>query len=96
MENKKIVYMPIKRDGDRLVLYGAGKFKEASLSLDKKQASLLFAELWSFLDMPDPTKKLTDALQTALRSMSSYDNLNKTDNFSNSIRIAKEALKETK
>ena len=49
-DNKELVYFPIKVEKDFITLYGAGKFQEEKLVLDKTKASLLFIELWKFLE----------------------------------------------
>ena len=45
------VYFNCKVDEESITLYGAGKFGEEKLVLDKTQCSLLFIELWKFLKM---------------------------------------------
>ena len=48
---KKQIYFPIKVTKDTITLYGAGKFQEEKLILDKAKAFLLFIELWKFLEI---------------------------------------------
>lgn len=46
---KDLVYFSCKIDKDTLTLYGAGKFAEEKLILNRDQCRLLFIELWKFL-----------------------------------------------
>jgi hypothetical protein len=56
-ENKKeLVYFSCKTNKDSITLYGAGKFAEEKITLNKTQCSLLFIELWKFLEMGQPNK----------------------------------------
>lgn len=48
-KDSELVYFPFKVDKESITLFGAGKFKEEKLVLDKTKASLLFIELWKFL-----------------------------------------------
>lgn len=50
-EQIKLVYVPeSKITKDSITIYGAGKFGEESLILDKIKASFLITELWRFLN----------------------------------------------
>lgn len=50
-EQIKLVYVPeSKITKDSITIYGAGKFQEESLILDKVRASFLAIELWKFLN----------------------------------------------
>ena len=47
----ELVYVPeSKITKDSIVIYGAGKFYEESLILNKVRASFLMIELWKFLN----------------------------------------------
>ena len=51
MEEDNLVYAPeSKITKDSITIYGAGKFQEESLILDKVRASFLMMELWKFLN----------------------------------------------
>ena len=56
-DKKEIIDFSYKIDSDSITLYGAGKFHEEKLVLDKIKASLLFIELWKFLDFDKEDKK---------------------------------------
>ena len=50
-EQTKLVYVPeSKITEDSITIYGAGKFQEESLILNKVRASFLMVELWKFLN----------------------------------------------
>ena len=50
-EQTKLVYVPKSKIAkDSITIYGAGKFQEESLILDKVRASFLMMELWKFLN----------------------------------------------
>ena len=50
-EQDKLIYVPeSKITKDSITIYGAGKFGEESLILDKVRASFLMMELWKFLN----------------------------------------------
>ena len=50
MSGNKIIYAPkSKIHEETLIIYGAGKFGEESLSLNKARAMILMAELYEFL-----------------------------------------------
>lgn len=50
-EQIKSVYVPeSKITKDSITIYGAGKFYEESLILNKVRASFLMIELWKFLN----------------------------------------------
>ena len=52
MENNKIVYAPTSKvEKDTITVYGAGKFGEESLILNKERAIVLFIELYNFLEI---------------------------------------------
>jgi hypothetical protein len=48
---KELIDFRYKIDSDNITLYGAGKFHEEKLVLDKTKSSLLFIELWKFLNI---------------------------------------------
>ena len=51
MEENKSTYAPkSKMTKDSITIYGAGKFQEESLILNKVRASFLMVELWKFLN----------------------------------------------
>lgn len=48
----KIVYAPkSKIEKDIITIYGAGKFNEEKLILNKDRAIILMIELWKFLEL---------------------------------------------
>ena len=50
-EEKRLIYAPkSKITKDFITIYGAGKFGEESLILNKVRASFLMMELWKFLN----------------------------------------------
>lgn len=50
-EDKSLIYRSeSKIDKDFITIYGCGKFKEEKLKLDKIEASLLFIELYKFIN----------------------------------------------
>lgn len=55
-DKKELVHFPFQVDKDHITLYGAGKFAEEKLVLDRTKASLLFVELWKFLDFDKSNK----------------------------------------
>lgn len=58
MEDKKLVYLPeSKIQGDKITIYGAGKFCESNLVIDKTRAAFLCIELLKFLDEDIKNKK---------------------------------------
>ena len=48
--DKEIIEFRCKTDKSTITIFGAGKFGEEKLVLDKTKASLLFIELWKFLE----------------------------------------------
>ena len=46
---KELIHFPYKIKEDKIILYGAGKFQEESLTLDRSKISILFVELYKFL-----------------------------------------------
>ena len=48
---KEIIEFKCKTTKDTVTVFGAGKFGEERLILDKFKASLLFIELWKFLEL---------------------------------------------
>ena len=46
---KELIHFPYKIKKDKIILYGAGKFQEESLTLDRSKISILFVELYKFL-----------------------------------------------
>ena len=47
---EEIIEFRCKATKDTVTVFGAGKFGEEKLVLDKTKASLLFIELWKFLE----------------------------------------------
>jgi len=51
MNESNLVYAPeSKITNDSIIVYGAGKFGESALVLNKIRASILMIELWKFLN----------------------------------------------
>ena len=51
-KESNLIYAPKSKIGkDTITIYGAGKFQEEKLVLDKIRASLLFIELIEFLEL---------------------------------------------
>ena len=48
--DEEIIEFKCKTDKDTITVFGAGKFGEEKLILDKVRASLLLMELWKFID----------------------------------------------
>ena len=46
---KELIHFPYKIEKDKIILYGAGKFRDESLTLDKSKIAILFVELYKFL-----------------------------------------------
>ena len=62
MSVKKIVYIPeSKITKDSITIYGAGKFGEEKIVLDKTRASMLLIELLKFIGYDVKLNKLPDA-----------------------------------
>lgn len=51
MDDKFIYYPASTLKEDTITIYGAGIFREEKLVLDKTKASMLFIELWNFLNI---------------------------------------------
>lgn len=47
---KELIHLPIEVKKDSIVIYGAGKFHEERLIINRGQAALLFVELYKFLE----------------------------------------------
>ena len=48
---EQVIWSPSKIGKDNMEIYGAGLFGEESFVINKAQATLLFAELWKFLEI---------------------------------------------
>ena len=48
---EEIIEFKCKTTKDTVTVFGAGKFGEERLILDRTKASLLFIELWKFLEL---------------------------------------------
>ena len=49
MDKKLIIYTEPKIESDSITIYGAGKFGESKLILNKEQAMLLYLDLHKFI-----------------------------------------------
>lgn len=54
---KELIHLPIEVKKDSIVIYGAGKFHEERLIINKGQAVLLFVELYKFLEFDKSSSK---------------------------------------
>ena len=50
VEDKELINFHYKVKKDGIMLYGAGKFQDERLFLDKAKCTILFTELWKMLN----------------------------------------------
>ena len=64
--DKEIIEFKCKTDKDTITVFGAGKFGEEKLVLDKTQAGLLLMELWEFIDCNLTSRFTEDDMKAAI------------------------------
>ena len=64
--DEEIIEFRCKTDKDTITVFGAGKFGEEKLVLNKAQAILLLMKLWAFIDCNLPPRFTEDDMKAAI------------------------------
>ena len=64
--DEEIIEFKCKTDKDTITVFGAGKFGEEKLVLNKAQASLLLMKLWEFIDCNLTSRFTEDDMKAAI------------------------------
>ena len=64
--DEEIIEFRCKTDKDTITVFGAGKFGEEKLVLNKAQASLLLMKLWEFIDCNLTSRFTEDDMKAAI------------------------------
>ena len=64
--DEEIIEFKCKTDKDTITVFGAGKFGEEKLVLNKAQAGLLLMKLWEFIDCNLTSRFTEDDMKAAI------------------------------